>query len=112
MKQKLLAILIVVIGSYFILSISRQIYRLYKTQDLVTNAQNKLDILKSEQQALKEQLDYQKSNEFIEKEARNKLGLVKPNEAIVVLPNDKSEDQSNLTSSDSNFGLWWQAVFN
>ena len=41
-------------------------------------------VLEEEKQTLETELDYKKSVEYIEKEARNKLGFVKPGEQVFV----------------------------
>lgn len=64
----------------------RSIWDLWHKQDLVVAAQQELDKQKQENQELKAQLSYVKSDEFVEEEARDKLFLVKPGESGVIVP--------------------------
>jgi cell division protein FtsB len=64
----------------------RSIWDLWHKQDLVVNAKHELSKQKQENQELKAQLTFVKSNEFVEKEARDKLFLVKPGESGVIVP--------------------------
>ena len=55
-------------------------------QDLVDKARQDLNVKKQENEELKVQLTYVKSNEFVESQARDKLFLVKPGESAVIVP--------------------------
>lgn len=60
---------------------------------------------------------YFSSEEFIEEEARNKLNMARPGEAVVILPPDfqeklKQSGQSfSQTPSLSNWKKWWRLFF-
>ncbi len=54
----------------------------------MVKAKKDLDREKQENQQLKTELSYVKSQEFIEEEARNKLFMVKPGESGVIVPQD------------------------
>ncbi len=54
----------------------------------MVKAKKDLDREKQENQQLKTELSYVKSQEFIEEEARNKLFMVKPGEAGVIVPQE------------------------
>ena len=64
----------------------RSIYNLWNKQDLVVKAKEDLSKQKQENKELKTQLNYVKSEEFIEREARDKLFMVKPGESGVIVP--------------------------
>ena len=50
---------------------------------------------------------------FIEKEAREKLGLVKEGDTIVLMPNDKLQmtNESNTQENLPNWKKWWRLFF-
>lgn len=47
------------------------------------------------------ELEYKKSDFYVEEEARNKLGMVRPGEFVFVASNDPSEATHKDTSEDS-----------
>ena len=64
----------------------------------------------SKSQELSQLIDYLNSEEYKEREARLQLGLQKPGENVVVIPNSadtttKSESQAS-NSSQANWRLW------
>ena len=68
--------------------------------------------LQSEKSELEEDLNYKESDEYIEKEARNKLGLVKPGEEVFVVSQVLGETSAVGTASAngedlSNLQLWF-----
>lgn len=71
----------------------RSIYDLWHKQDLIVGAKKDLDREKEKNQRLKAELSFVKSKEFIEQEARNKLFMVKPGEAGVIVPQELVEEK-------------------
>ncbi len=80
--------MVIIISLITIQNLVRSIYNLWNKQDLVVKAKKDLDREKQENQQLKTELSYVKSQEFIEEEARNKLFMVKPGESGVIVPQD------------------------
>ena len=88
---------------------------------------NKIDELKSEIEKtgrdntdLAELVDYFKSDLFVEKEARNKLGFKKQGESVVIVENTLSEQKTENLPPDKplvskekkiNPQLWWEYFF-
>jgi len=86
------------------------------TLDVLENSQRldevkeEVTVLEGEKVTLEKELDYKKSVEFVEREARNKLGLVKPGEQVFVSPEvlgtgPYSEFTDRIAEVDV-FGLW------
>ena len=71
--------------------LARSIYDLWHKQDVVVSSKTDLEKEKKENERLKQQLVFVKSQEFIESEARNKLFMVKPGESGVIVPTDLIE---------------------
>lgn len=86
--KKVLFITSVIICLIIIQNLARGIYDLWRKQDLVIEAQTDLKKEKEENQKLKAKLIYVTSQEFIEKEARNKLLLVKSGESEIIVPQE------------------------
>lgn len=68
------------------ISIVRSIYGLLGKDNAVREAEKNVEELRQEQAQLIELQKTVNSPEFIEKEARNRLGLVKEGEVVVILP--------------------------
>jgi cell division protein FtsB len=110
MKKKLISSLIILFSLYLIVSLSREIFDLIQKEKVIGKEELKLEELKVETQVLKEQLDYVQSEEFVEKEAREKLGMTRPGETVVILPEDFKEmvDQSQGVIEPKEVPNWKQ----
>ena len=58
--------------------------KMYNVQREITNIQEQMNQLKANNDTLKKQLEQLNSEAYIEREAREKLGLVKPGEKIIL----------------------------
>jgi hypothetical protein len=78
-------------------------------------AEEKVYQLEKEQQKLLEKRQYYQSEEFIEEEARNKLGLSRPGETIVILPPNVGEilgQKEGIPEKEiPNWQKWWKLFF-
>ncbi len=79
-------LLVIGIISYYLIT---QIFDAFKANDRLTEAVSKVYSLEIKNKELKEQLKEVTSVGFIEKEARDKLGLVKEGETMVIIPDEK-----------------------
>ncbi|OGE06386.1 hypothetical protein A2W70_01760 [Candidatus Curtissbacteria bacterium RIFCSPLOWO2_02_41_11] len=91
MKPNLLLFLAVLVSIVLVVNSSKRILNLRTTSQQVKESEAQLENLRKDNEKLKEELKYKKSNEFAEKEIRDKLGLAREGEAVVILP--KEEDQ-------------------
>ncbi len=111
--NRLIKIVVVIIGIGLIISLSRNIYRLLKAGDQVKLAQQRLEKLEKEHQELLEKKEYYQSEEFIEQEARNRLNLGKPGEMLVILPPNVGETGEISSPSAPELPNWkrWLKLF-
>lgn len=92
----------------------RRILTFRTTSQKVSQAEARLEQLRKENEVLKSELEYKKSDEFAESEIRNKLGLAKKDEAIVVVPKKDDDSQSTIDDRQSkvpNYIKWWNLFF-
>ena len=75
------------------ISLIQSILKITGSSQKITDARQKLENLQQENENLARQLKIVASTEFIEKEARDKLGVAKKGEIVVVLP-----DKETLTA--------------
>ena len=88
--RKLVFVVSIIIFIVLINNLARSIYDLWKKQDLITSAQKGLEAEKAENARLKRELTIASKPDFIEKEARDKLGLAKEGEIVLVLPDNET----------------------
>ena len=86
------------------------VWKLYKAGDKVEVARKELAEVQAEQEKLKAQLEYVQSDEFVEREAREKLGYGKEGETLLVLPNQNSTQYSEKSAQEEgpNWRKWWK----
>jgi len=72
------------------ISAFRNYTKLHKAQETINKARQESETLQKEQDDLQNQLSQAESQEFVEKQLRDKLGLAKEGEVVIVLP-DESE---------------------
>lgn len=117
MKNRLVTAILLLFGLYLIVSFSRDILDLYQKSKEIGKEQLKLEELQIKNEELKKQLEYVKSAEFLEKETREKLGLAKEGEAVVILPENVEElisgNQSQISANQQipNWKKWWRLFF-
>lgn len=110
--KKAFFIVIVIVLLVVINNLIRSIYNLWSKQDLLYQAQNEL---KNEQQTnkkLKGELSYVQTPQFVEKEARNELFLVKPGEQDVLIPQTSSIQAGQQEANNiPNWQKWIKLFF-
>jgi len=85
------------------------VWKLYKAGDKVEVARRELADAQAEQERLKTQLEYVQSDEFVEREAREKLGLGKPGETVVIVPTPgRVQDSGFKIQDEPNWRKWWR----
>lgn len=93
-------------------SIAESIQNLSKGRQAYVDLNRELASKRREHAYLRQKLEYVKSEDFIESEAREKLGLVKEGEYIVIAP--PATDGSKLTKTSDqtpNWKKWWKLFF-
>lgn len=106
-------ILVVLLISY---NLVVQIISALRSGDRLSQAAETVYKLEAKNKQLKGKLSQIKSPQFIEEQARNKLGLGKVGEIMVIIPEDKLK--SVLGTSESaqekrlpNYLGWWKVFF-
>lgn len=89
-----------------------------RTADLVGRAKKwqeekkNLAQIEKENEELRAYLDYVESDSFLEKEARNSLGMSKEGEMMIVLPQEAEAKAETAFSSPSPvWRQWWELFF-
>ncbi len=111
-------VVLLVLATY---NISRTTLEIYKSSRRLSEMEKEVEAKKSENASLKDRLKYTLTNEFVEKEARNKLNLVKPGEKILIPTSDARRSgqeeglqallDQNEVENRSNFEKWLMLFF-
>src|SRR3989338_11286080 len=105
--KKVIFIITVVILILIINGLARSMYEMWQKKDFTAQTQKELDFQKQENQRLKSALSYSQTQEFIEREARDKLFMVKEGEQKVLIPQESENSQEILKDNDPNWKKWW-----
>ena|SRR3972149_9701089 len=100
------------------LSLARNVARILKAGQKVEEAVSRVEKLKEENEELKKRLETVGSQEYIEKQLRDNLGLAKQGEEVIVLPDEETlralapriqQEQESLP--DPNWKKWMKLFF-
>lgn len=117
--KKVISWLVFLFSFLMIINLFKNILRLNKAKDRIKLAQKRLEAARDKNQQLKEKKEYYQSEEFFEEEVRNKLGMVKPEEVVAILPeikNDLNKKEEFLFKTEdakplSNWQKWYYLFF-
>lgn len=115
MQKKLIYLILAVIAIVIAYNLIKQITSALKSNENLQQVVDDLNKIEIQNKELKKRLSQIKLPEFIEKEARNKLGLVKEGETLVIIPQAKIEQLLNLNKKKEDIRLpnplGWLKVF-
>lgn len=101
--SKLVLVLLIILTIIILIQLY-DIYFKYKiSQDNTHKTAASLEILREKEIYLKSEIARLESKSGIEEEIREKYGVIKPGEEIIVILNDKNE---GLKSQETNKGFW------
>lgn len=112
MLKKVVFVIVVIVLLLVINNLIHSIYNIWNKQDLLTQAQKELIKEQERNRKLKAELSYVQTAGFVEKEARDKLFMVKPGEQQVLIPNiASSEGKKNQKQQVPNWQQWLNLFF-
>lgn len=97
-----------------VVALSRDLFNLLKKGEKIKEIERKVEELILKKKELEERLEYVKSEEFVEKEARDKLNMAKEDEVIMVLPEGfKTPNLVNSKTPNEDLANWqrWLRLF-
>jgi len=117
MKPKIIRLIryiLIFVCALLVVSLVNNISTSRKMAQTLENAKQSLSDAQADEESLKQDLGIIESDYYFEKEARNKLGLVKENEIVVVLPSDdvlrklspRKVNDENYRLPESNWKKW------
>ena len=100
------------------LSLIRNISDIKRGQGEIEEGKAKVKELEKKREELKKKLEFVKSEEFVESQLRDKLGLSKEGEIVIVLPDDEilrklapKEEEEEEVLPDPNWKKWVKLFF-
>ena len=109
MRRRWVKWLVLGVSLTFTFKMAANVYRLIKSGDRVGQAERELAQAEEENKKLTERLEYVKSEEFVEREARERLGLGKPGEVVVVLQEQNTSLKPQASNPNKpNWRKWWE----
>lgn len=113
MGTKAVYLLIIIVGLVISFSLAKNLYAAFGSSKYLEQAQAKLDRLRAENEALLRENALAKDPSFIEREARERLGLVKPGEVVVILPDKEATSPATDEPTTPARPVWqqWLGLF-
>ncbi len=113
-------VLLGLLALFFIFyKLSRQIYRQKEISGEIAALQEEIDRLNQDNSKLEQLSDYFQTDHYKEKEAREKLGLIKEGERIVEIKEKEipakertQEQKPEIKINKPNYYYWWHYFFN
>lgn len=107
---------IIIVSLFVMQNMARSIYSLWQKRDLLVQRENELTKQKQEHARLIDVQRRVESEEFVEKEARNKLFLQKPGESRVVVDKKLIDAVAGVKTEEKkdnrpNWQQWWELFF-
>jgi cell division protein FtsB len=97
------------LGILVIVNLSRRVYSLWRRTDVVRERRVELQKVQEENRRLGEKLTEVQSPGFIEQQARDKLGLIKEGEMVVLIEVPEHASPEAMTEvGQSNQKLMWK----
>lgn len=79
--------------------LARNLYSIYQNSKYIDNARQKIEQLRAENEQLQAENNAARQPGFIEQQAREMLGLVKPGEVVLIIPPQVTSPSSEATSA-------------
>lgn len=109
--KRIIPFILIAVLLLIIKSIIESIVTLQQNSQIVQQLKTEKDTAIKRQEFLSQELYYVKTNDFIENEAREKLGMVKPGEHVILIP--PTSANSAPTKKEENIPNWekWRRLF-
>lgn len=115
-SRRVIRLVIIGVSVVMVINLSRSIWDLWRRRDVLGERQEVLRRVEEENRRLQSELEYAQSPEFIEQEARNRLGLGREGETVVLLPKSQIPNPNDQTRGEKeenlpNWKRWWRLFF-
>jgi len=111
-------IVFVVISLLMLVSLTRNIIKVREAKERLKEREEHIEKIRKENEELSQRVETFKSDEFVEKQLRDKLGLAKEGETIIVLPDEETikkfapnDEKEEEILPDPNWKKWFKLFF-
>jgi cell division protein FtsB len=113
MKGKFVKWAVLIIGIILLVRLVNNISRLISVGGRVTGEEQKLAYAQLLNKQLKNELQEAQTPQFMEREAREKLGYGKPGEVVLVIPDQYQASNPKLQATTDNTPNWikWRKLY-
>jgi cell division protein FtsB len=115
---QLAAVAVVAVVFSLISALSKEIYREYKIKKDIEALKAEIEAMEKDNYELSQLLEYYKTDEYKEAEARRRLNLKAEGEQVVMIDEKeksaeeiKTEEENVRQSGSSNWVRWWNYFF-
>lgn len=109
--RKILPIITILVLLFIIKNNITGIVKTIQDENTAENLKEKLSEGRKKNQFLRERLFYVKTNQFVEKEAQEKLGMSKPGEYVVIGPSAPLNGEKIEIDTKPNWQRWLNLFF-
>lgn len=113
-----LNIVYVGISLLMLVSLTRNIMKVREAKERLKEKEDYIEKIREENDELSQRVEIFKSEEFVESQLRDKLGLAKEGETIIVLPDEEtikkfgpSDEKEEEILPDPNWKKWFKLFF-
>ena len=101
-----------------LMSLTRNIMKVREAKEGLKEKEDDIEKIREENEELSQRVEIFKSEEFVESQLRDKLGLAKEGETIIVLPDEEtikkfapSDEKEEEILPDPNWKKWFKLFF-
>jgi len=108
--KRIILVLTVFLLLCLIVNFSKQTLRLWQAGRIVEVKKNELEVFEKINLDLKKELEEVKSLRYVEEVAREKLGMAKEGEKVVILPINTNSTNNPISTNEEikpNWRKWW-----
>lgn len=115
LHSKTFIVFLVIVLIIVIIGLGRESYRYFRVNQEIKNLENKIANLEGRNEELLKMEEYFHSDEFLEREARLKLNLIKPGEKLIIIKQsgeiNEEKNEKIVAEEISNVQKWWNYFF-
>lgn len=106
--------------AYLLYSLTKNVYNSYQVDKYIKTFEDDNALIAEENKRKSEDYLYFTSDEYIDKIAKQNLGLINPGEEVIIIASDTLEDDDGFVDEDPNVAVyagessasaWWQLFF-
>ncbi|PIR67954.1 hypothetical protein COU50_00630 [bacterium CG10_big_fil_rev_8_21_14_0_10_33_18] len=122
LRSRWFLVLGLIVVGYVFFMLGKMIWQNYQVNQHINNLQKEVLEVERENQKLSDLIAFFQTETFKEKEAKEKLGMVKPGEKVLVFPDAENNEKSITDQIDDtktkkeseqlpNYVKWWNFFF-